>query len=85
MWLQLVATGCNWLQLVATSLFTSHRKKATRNCSPVASPSKKLQLNVKTGFFWLGPDEGGKCDSIRLSAVCLSKVATICSMVVAVA
>ena len=37
-----------WLQLVATSLFTSHRKKATCNCSPVASPSEKLQLDLKT-------------------------------------
>ena len=36
------------LQLVATSLFISHSKEATRNCSPVASPSEKLQLDFKT-------------------------------------
>ena len=42
-------------------------------------------ITVKTGSSWLGPDEGGKCDSIGLSAVCPSKVAMIRSMVVAVA
>ena len=34
---------------------------------------------VKTGSSWSGPDEGGKCNSVRLSAACLSKVATICT------
>ena len=37
-----------WFQSVATSLFTSHRKEATCNCSPVASLSEKLQLDFKT-------------------------------------
>ena len=47
--------GCTWtcarmyrLQSVATSLFTSHRKEATDNCSPVASLSENLQLDFKT-------------------------------------
>ena len=39
---------------------------------------------VKTGSSRLGPDEGGKCDSVGLSAACPSKVATMCSVVVAV-
>ena len=42
------------------------------------------QATVKTGSSWLGTDERGKCDSIGLSAACLSNEATICSMVVAV-
>ena len=40
--------------------------------------------DVKTGSSQSGPDEGGKCDSIGLSAACPSKVATIHSVVVAV-
>ena len=39
---------------------------------------------VKTGSSRSGPDEGGKCDSVRLSAACPSKVAMIRSVVVAV-
>ena len=38
-------------QLVATSLFTCHRKEVTHNCSPVLSPSKTLQLDFKTLIF----------------------------------
>ena len=44
----------------------------------------KSDNTVKTSSSRLGPDEGGKCDSIRLSAACPSKVATIRSVVVAV-
>ena len=36
-----------WLQLVATSLFTSHREKATSNCSPVAISCGPVQLPVR--------------------------------------
>ena len=43
-----------------------------------------LSTGVKTGSSRLGPDEGGKCDSVGLSAACPSKVATIHSVVVAV-
>ena len=43
------------------------------------------QAAVKTGSSRSGPDEGGKCDSIRLSAVCSSNEATIRSVVVVVA
>ena len=39
---------------------------------------------VKTSSSQSGPDEGGKCDSIGLSAACPSKVAMIHTMVVAV-
>ena len=39
---------------------------------------------VKTGSSQLGPDEGGMCNSIGLSAACPSKLATIRSMVVVV-
>ena len=39
---------------------------------------------IKTSSSQLGPDEGGKCDSIRLSAVCPSRLATIHSVVVVV-
>ena len=46
---------------------------------------KPHQLSVKTSSSRSGPDEGGKCDSVGLSAVCPSKVATIRSMVVVVA
>ena len=46
--------------------------------------STKISDPVKTGPSRLGPHEGGKCDSIGLSAVCPSKEATICSVVVAV-
>ena len=35
------------LQLVATSLFTSHSNKATRNCSPVAISCSSVQLPVR--------------------------------------
>ena len=45
----------------------------------------KSDNTVKTGSSQLGPDEGGKCDSVRLSVACPSKVATIHSVVVAVA
>ena len=40
---------------------------------------------VKTGSSRSGPDEGGKCNSVGLSAACPSKVATIHSVVVVVA
>ena len=40
---------------------------------------------VKTGSSQSGPNEGGKCDGIGLSAACLNKVAMICSVVVVVA
>ena len=40
--------------------------------------------SVKTGPSQSGPDKGGKCNSIGLSAVCPSKVAMIHSMVVVV-
>ena len=39
---------------------------------------------AKTSSSQLGPDEEGKCESVRLSAACPSKVATIHSMVVVV-
>ena len=45
----------------------------------------KSNNTVKTGSSQLGPDKRGKCDSVGLSAACPSKVAMICSMVVAVA
>ena len=45
----------------------------------------KSDNTVKTGSSWLGPDEGGKCNSVRLSVAHLSKVAMIFSVVVAVA
>ena len=45
----------------------------------------KSNNTVKTGSSQSGPDEGGKCDSVGLSAACPSKVAMIRSMVVAVA
>ena len=44
-----------------------------------------MSLSVKTGSSRSGPDKGGKCDSVGLSAVCLNKVATIRSVMVAVA
>ena len=44
----------------------------------------KSDNTVKTSSSRAGPDKGGKCNSIRLSAVCPSKVATIHSVVVAV-
>ena len=44
----------------------------------------KSDNTVKTSSSQSGPDEGGKCDSIGLSVVCPSKVATIHSVVVAV-
>ena len=45
----------------------------------------KSDNTVKTSSSQLGTDERGRCDSIRLSAACLSNEATICSVVVAVA
>ena len=45
----------------------------------------KFNNTVKTSSSQSGPDEGGKCDSVGLSAACPSKVAMIHSMVVAVA
>ena len=45
----------------------------------------KSNNTVKTGSSQSEPDEGGKCDSVGLSAACPSKVAMIRSMVVAVA
>ena len=36
-----------WLQLVATSLFTSHREEATCNCSPVVISCGPVQLPVQ--------------------------------------
>ena len=44
-----------------------------------------LKEIVKTGSSQSGLDEGGKCDSVGLSAACPSKVAMIRSMVVVVA
>ena len=46
---------------------------------------KLITCTVKTGSSRSGPEEGGKCESIGLSAACPSKVATIRSVVVAVA
>ena len=45
----------------------------------------KSDNTVKTGSSQLGTDERGKCDNVRLSAVCPSNEATIRSVVVAVA
>ena len=45
----------------------------------------KSDNTVKTGSSRLGTDERGKCDSVGLSAECLSNEATIRSVVVAVA
>ena len=44
----------------------------------------KSDNTVKTGSSRLGPDKGGKCNSIGLSAACPNKVAMIRSVVVAV-
>ena len=44
----------------------------------------KSDNTVKTSSSRSGTDEEGKCDSIGLSAACLSKEATIRSVVVAV-
>ena len=46
---------------------------------------EKSDNTVKTGSSRSGPEEGGKCESVGLSAACPSKVATIRSVVVAVA
>ena len=43
-----------------------------------------LPIGVKTSSSQLGPDEGGKCESVGQSAACSSKVAMIHSMVVVV-
>ena len=44
----------------------------------------QVLVAVKTSSSRSGPEEGGKCESVGLSAACLSKVAMICSVVVAV-
>ena len=61
------------LQLCAIFRVTSH-----------LANSNHLSQAVKTGSSQWGPDKGGKCDSVGLSVVCPSKVAMICSVVVAV-
>ena len=51
----------------------------------VQNQNPEFDATVKTSSSRSGPDEGGKCNSVGLSAVCLNKVATIRSVVVAVA
>ena len=50
----------------------------------LAEEAKRTCMPVKTSSSRSGTDERGKCDSVRLSAVCLSNEATICSVVVVV-
>ena len=44
----------------------------------------KSDNTVKTGSSQSGTDERGKCESVGLSAACLSNEAMICSVVVVV-
>ena len=46
--------------------------------------SHEDRQSVKTGSSQSGPDKGGKCNSVGLSAACPSKVAMIRSVVVVV-
>ena len=62
------------------------RQRPNSGSPPLSVAQLQMELvSVKTGSSQSGTDERGKCDSVGLSAACLSNEAMIRSVMVAVA